>query len=155
MPTIKRRVQDQYKVMGFAMPGKPEHPIPDLPWDLGDISESLLIQLYTQFTQWANYLNVQVAKAEAEEEDLEAQTRGKEALFMAAQADAGVKEHQARNLRDSDESIQELRKSLATAKHVRKLTAVLLGNCERSAAACSRELTRRTTLAPHERRSST
>jgi hypothetical protein len=113
------------------------------------------MQLYSQFTQWANYLNVQVAKAEVDEEDLEAQVKGKEALFMAKQSDAGVKEHQARNLRDSDEEVQELRKSLATAKHVRKLTAVLLGNCERSASACSRELTRRTTLAPHERRSST
>jgi hypothetical protein len=141
--------------LGYALPSKPIHPIPDLPWDLGDLAEPLLMQLYSQFTKWANYLNVQVAKAEVDEEDLEAQVKGKEALFMAKQSDAGVKEHQARNLRDSDEEVQELRKSLATAKHVRKLTAVLLGNCERSASACSRELTRRTTLAPHERRSST
>jgi hypothetical protein len=155
MPTLKRRVQENYEEMGYAMPRKPVKAIPDLPWDLGDLSEGRLMQLYTQFTQWANYLNVQVAKAEAEEEDNEANVRTTEALFMARQSDAGVKLNDARALRDGDEDIQTARKELAVAKHTRKLTAVLLGNCERSAAACSRELTRRTTLAPHERRSST
>lgn len=139
--------------LGYVLPDRPVESIPDMPWDLGEITGDRLMKLYSQFTQWANYLSVQVAMADNTEEELEQDLKTAEALFMATQSDAGVKLNDARALRDGDESILTARKSLQVARHVRKLTSTLLGNCERSAAACSRELTRRTSGPYHERRS--
>lgn len=141
--------------LGYVLPAKPPRSIPDMPWDLGDISDDILMQLYSQFTQWANYLSVQATLADVQEEELEQMLKTTEALFMARQSDEGAKLNDARALRDADPDIVLARMGLNTQRHVRKLTATLLSNCERSAAACSRELTRRTTIGIHERRSST
>lgn len=149
MPKLPDREED----LGYLLPAQPPRAIPDMPWDLGEVTDDDLMRLYSRLTQWANYLSVQATLADVKEEEIEAELKTTEALFMARKSDEDMKLNDARALRDTDDAIITVRSRLHTQRHVRKLTSTLLGNCERSAAACSRELTRRTSIRPHERRS--
>jgi hypothetical protein len=61
MPTLRPKTIDPWD-----MPvGKP-HYHPSLPGDLGEITDDQLMDLFNQFTQWANYTSVVLAGAEVE-----------------------------------------------------------------------------------------
>ena len=52
----------------FALPEKPHSLLPVVPRNLGDISETELMSLYSEFMSWVNYAQAQLIAAEIVEE---------------------------------------------------------------------------------------
>lgn len=134
----------------YALPGRPAEPIPKMPWDIGDVSDDELMALLSQFTVWANHLVVKVADAVMEEEAIEDEVEMAKAGFIVEDSKVTV----ARAKAMLDDEARKLREKLRVAHRYRKLIEGLYENCNRSANACSRELTRRTATHPAQRRES-
>ena len=132
--------------MGFTFSPKPDDEVPSLPSDLGDLSEDLMMELFFQLTQWANYAAVQVTKAETEEDEAASRLKMAEAFYEIRNFEEGDKVTVIRKEGLLDPEIVDLRDHLARKKALRKMLSTMLGNIERSSAAVSRELTRRVGL---------
>ena len=140
---------------GFARPGVPGPEAPELFMDLGELTADEMMNLFAEFSAWANYAAVKVAEAEAAEDDVESDLKVAEARFLINSMEVDdQKITTARLKRDSDPEVIRLQKELRRCRAVRKLLTTYFSNYERSAAVLSRELTRRSTLFPHEQRSS-
>ena len=104
--------------------------------------------LFNQLTQWANYIAVRLAKAEVDEDDAEAALKVAESKYMIKNTERGDKVTVVRAERDTDPEVQALSFEVLRCKAFRKMTATLFSNTERSTFLLSRELSRRTGLAP-------
>jgi hypothetical protein len=118
---------------------EPNYDIPEVPWDITDISDALLMEHFSKQLAWQNYLATQVAKAEIEEADAESFLKTKEAVVMLT----GKKVTEARAERDVDENVIAARDRYLVAKAKRKLLQVTMENRDRCVNLISRELTRR------------
>jgi hypothetical protein len=127
--------------LGLAPPERPDTDIPRLPSDLGTLSDSRLMQIFVQLTQWADYASVQVAMADILEDDAESTLRLEEAKYMARHQGDKVTEVRARRSEDPD--IIELSQEVLKAKAFRRLTAAIFSSIERDSNTVSRELSRR------------
>lgn len=121
------------------MEPEPDRPIPDPPWDVTTISDSDLMSLFSQEIAWQNYLSSEMVEADVEETEAEAAMKVAEAIVMMN----GGKLNEARNERDTDEHVKELRKEYRLARARRKMLQVAVENRERNANLYSREITRR------------
>jgi hypothetical protein len=139
---------------GFARPTMPGPHAPELFMDLGELTADEMMNLFAEFSAWANYAAVKVAEAEAAEDDVESDLKVAEARFIITKMTTDEEKiTTARLQRDSDPEVIRLQKELRRRRAVRKLLATYFSNYERSAAVLSRELTRRGTLFPYEHRS--
>lgn len=139
---------EEFERWGLTQAVKPEDDFPQLPHDLGDLSDAMLMELFNEFTQWANYIAVRLTKAEIDEDDAEAQLKVAEAKYMVVNTGRGEKVTVVRAERYTDPEVAVLSKEQLRCKAFRKMTATLMANTERSTFLLSRELSKRTGLAP-------
>jgi hypothetical protein len=139
---------DELRGFGFDAPGKPVNPVPLLPEDLGDLSDRILMQMFNELTQWANYAAFLVTRAEVKEEEAEASLRVAEAKYIVlnvGKGEAGIQ--RANKERDIDTEVIGLREKVLQAKALRKMLITVFTNIDRSMFVVSRDLSRRIGLA--------
>lgn len=127
---------------------KPEFEVPELPWDITEVSDALLMEHFSKQLAWQNFFATQVAQAEIEEAEAEAHLKTQEAVVMLT----GKKVTEARAERDVDENVQAARQEYLVARARRKMLQVTMENRERCANLISRELTRRVGREGNQRR---
>ena len=113
--------------------------------------------VFSEMTQWASYLAVQVTKAEIEEHEAEAALKVMEAKRLVA-GWGGAKEDRvtlAKAERDADPEVVTLRDRYDRCWAYRKMVTTLCDNVRNEANLLSRELSKRIGLAPLELRSPT
>ena len=130
--------------MEYGLPERPDGPVPKMPWDIGEVSDSQLMKLFSEFTAWANFLSVEVANAATAEEEVEDRIR----YFINGYIVASGKVQAARAEAEGTDDMKDMRTELRTKKHRRKLIDAMFENATRSATACSRELSRRLAAGP-------
>lgn len=129
--------------------GEPMWERPRLPEDLGDLEDGALMELFTAFTEWTNYVAAQVTKAAIDEDDSEADLEIAEAEFMVTNTERGAAGIQrVTRERKANKEINILNARVLEKKALRKLTETLFNNLERSSFLVSRELSRRIGFAP-------
>jgi hypothetical protein len=104
------------------------------------LSDEALMEQFTKQVAWQNFFATQVAQAELEEAEAEADLKLEEAKSMLR---TPGKVTDARVKRDADPEVFVARKVYRTARAKRKLLEVTMDNRERCATLISRELTRR------------
>jgi carbamoylphosphate synthase small subunit len=109
------------------------------------------MQLFSEYVQWQNFAATEFALAEVAEERAEANVRRIEAEGFVL-ADPKSKVTDTRAAINTTKEMTEARDRLLDAYATRKLTEVMRGNCERTAALLSRELSRRIGGADAQRR---
>ena len=115
------------------------------------VNDQQLMQLFSEYVSWQNYAATEFAQAEVTEERCEAHVRYLEATTMAM-ADAKAKVTVVRAQMADDPRIEKARQEQLVAYASRKMTEVIMQNCERCAALVSRELSRRIGAGGVERR---
>lgn len=129
----------------------PEGDLPDLPRDLTELSDRDLMILFSEFVQWQNFAASRLGLAEVEERRAEAALKWAEDLIMMGAVKGEIVK--TRHTLSQDTDVAAARERALQAYAVRKTTAVVFDNCERSANLVSRELSRRQSINPTERRS--
>lgn len=141
---------------GGSLFDQPEFDLPRLPSNIGELNDDKLMEMFTQYTGWQNYVTIQLAQAEVEEERCEARLELFKAKGMALNweldEDKDKKVTVARARMLSSPEYQHLQDEYLTAYAKRKVTTAISSGCERSAALVSRELSRRIGQAGGERR---
>lgn len=122
--------------------GRPSFEVPNIPGDLTIISDDRLMQLFSEYVQWQNFAATEFALAEVEEERAEASVRRIEAEGLIL-APSNAKVTDTRAAINTTVVMKDARDRVLDAYARRKMTGVMAGNCERTAALLSRELTRR------------
>lgn len=117
-----------------------------MPIEVADMHDDDLMLRFNTFTSWAEFLSVETAKALAEEERLEDALEEQKAMAVL-EGTLGLNKDRAKGVLDT----RDLRLKYRVARNVRKLVEAKATNCIRNAAALSRELTRRTTIAEGQR----
>lgn len=132
--------------------GRPDYDIPDLPRDITVMGDDTLMRLFSEYVAWQNYAATEFAMAEVTEEKAEANLRrvNTQALVLANPGVGQVKKAQA-DIKLSPE-VERAEQDRLNAYAARKMTQVVLGNCERCSALISRELSRRIGASGVERR---
>lgn len=137
---------------GFNLPHKPDFAVPHLPDDVGELDDGSLMELYTQCTAWAGFMNTRLGAAEVDEHEAEAALNYVLARLLVENWTSPKDDRitVAKAERETNPEVIDKRDKWMQAKAYRKMLQTLFENTERSAALLSRELTRRT--APLERR---
>lgn len=144
---------EEFARRGMAFDPPPDYEQPRMPYDLGDHSDSSLMMLFNQFTEWTNYIATELTRAVVEEDDAEADLEIEEAKFIVLNTEAGKPGVQrATKERRVDQQVNVLRARVLEKKALRKMIETLFNNMERSTFALSRELSRRIGLAPAQGR---
>jgi zona occludens toxin (predicted ATPase) len=118
------------------------------------MSDSKLMQLFSEYTAWQNFAATQQAEAEVEEAQADAKVRYVEAQAMVSQwGGAKDKVTVAKAELTLNDEVEKTRQAALVAYAKRKMTQVMHTNCERAVFVVSRELSRRIGNAGSERRS--
>ena len=137
----------------FESPSKPQGRLPDLPYNLDELSDANLMGLYAEFMAWLSYSKSELVQAEIKEERQENNCRIIEAEVLIGQWSDSAKGDTvtlAKARRDTDHRVIEQREKHLHARAYRKLVEAVFDRCERSAQLMSRELSRRIGLSPKE-----
>jgi hypothetical protein len=122
----------------------PSYEIPEIPDDVTIISDERLMQIFLRFVAWQNFAATEFAAAEVEEERADRYVRRMEAQHMVLNWGAAKdKVTLARAQQAMDPEIDKARQRQLEMYAQRKMRQVVYENCVASAAALSRELTRR------------
>jgi hypothetical protein len=99
------------------------------------------MQLFSEYVSWQNFAATEFAQSEVVENHAEAKVRYEENLVMmrAPKGEVTV----ARASMSTMDTVERARQDLLNAYATRKMTQVILSNCERCAQLVSRELSRR------------
>ena len=138
MGLIKRKSVGQVLQLGVMMPKQPTD-TPHLPRDVTALDEQGLMELWTQFTAWTDFMAVQVALAYSDEKHLVKKIERMEQRALLKDEKVTVARAE---IKASDE-YHELVQEWLEAEAYRKLLEALFNNYDRDAALLSRELTRR------------
>lgn len=147
------RAVDDLQSLGLTLPPKPKvHPddngIPLLPDDLGELSDDELMDIFNRMTQWCNFVATQLVKVEIQEDDIDARLRVMESSYVVANVPVGERGLQrAQRELHTDTEIIAMRDVQLQRRALRKMTATLFANTERSITLISRELSRRIGMA--------
>ncbi len=128
---------------------RPDYDVPELPWDITETSDALLMEHFSKQLAWQNFFATQVAQAEVDEAEAEAHLKTQEAIVMLN----GKKVTEARAERDVDSNVVAARNEYLVSRAKRKMLQVTMENRERCANLISRELTRRVGREGNQRRS--
>jgi len=131
----------------------PRYDVPEIPDDVTIISDERLMQIFFRFVAWQNYAATEFAAAEVEEERADRNVKFLEAQHMVLNwQSARDKVTVARSQMALDPEIEKAKQDQMNAYALRKMRQVVYENCVASAAAVSRELTRRLGREAVERR---
>lgn len=139
----------------FRHPNRPEGEIPDLPFNLDELSDADLMSLYAEFMAWLSYAKSELVKAEIDEERHANNCRVLEAEVLITQWSDGAKGDTvtlAKARRDVNPVVIAQQEKHLNARAYRKLVESVFDRCERAAQLMSRELSRRIGLSPKESR---
>lgn len=158
MRVISRDLDDE--VMGkftkrFTLPSKPADTVPDLPMHLDDLDDADLMDIYREFMAWVSYAKSELVKAEIEEERENNSCRVLESKVLIEQWSAEAKGDRvtiAKARRDIDSRVIAQQEEYRKARAYRKLVESVFDRCERGSQLLSRELTRRVSSSPRDRR---
>lgn len=157
MRVISSRTQmspmDKFKAK-FSLPEKPEDEIPPIPNYLDGLSDASLMELYGQYMAWMSYAKAELVQAEIEEERIANNLKVTEAEVLIQQwgSAKGDTVTLAKARRDTDPNVISDQNKHLEARAYRKLVDSVFERCERGAQLLSRELSRRISIAPQERR---
>lgn len=150
----QERARERAQLKGMTIPEKPKGTSPQIDEDddYGEWNDHEVIAEMQTFTRWADYLNVQLALAEATEATaVRIARRIRDLKMLSIEAGRGEVMRAKADAALSAEVV-EAEEEEAQAKAYRKLMQSLYENLERDAALFSRELTRRVGRAGPERR---
>ena len=139
----------------FQLPDKPEGLLPELPRNIGDLSDEDLMELYTVFMAWLSYAKTQLTLGEIDEERTRNELEYLQSSILIEQWDNKMKGDLvtvAKAKRDIDPRITAQVELYTSKRAYRKLVDTIFDRCERGAQVVSRELSRRISMAPQERR---
>ena len=139
----------------FSLPDKPGNELPELPPYLDDMPDADLMELYREFISWGSYAKAELVMAEIIEERCANAQKFTESTKLIEQWGEGTKGDTvtlAKARRDTDPDVVSALDEYSQARAIRKLTESVFERCERSAQVLSRELSRRISMAPQERR---
>ena len=139
----------------FPVPSKPKGLLPELPRNIGDIHDSDLMELYTDFMAWLTYAKAQLVQAEIAEERERNILEYLQSSVLIEQWDNKMKGDLvtvAKAKRDVDPRITDQLEVYTQKRAYRKLVDTVFDRCERGAQVVSRELSRRISLAPKDNR---
>jgi hypothetical protein len=123
----------------------PRYDVPEIPDDITLISEERLMEIFMRFVAWQTYAATEFAQAEVEEERADRHVKFLEAQHMVLNWTAAKdKVTLARAQMALDPEVEKAKQAQMNAYALRKMRQVAYENCVASAAALSRELTRRT-----------
>jgi hypothetical protein len=144
----------ELRKQGLGTPDKPDSEIPQVPEGLTEIGDEQLMEHFAEMTAWSGYLAVQVACAQIDERTVDRVLELAEAQALISNwgGGSGDRVTVAKAQRSLDPYVQHQRERQAETHAYRKLVEVLAANVDRDAALISRELTRRTSTAPVNRR---
>lgn len=129
---------------------------PQLPEDITAIDERELMNLYTQFSAYTDFINTQLSCAIIDEKETErlidVLTATKTVQMSTGKASDKVTIIKAQI--SCDPEMINLENQYLARYAYRKMMETISNNCERSTAVCSRELTRRTAGDNYRSRSS-
>ena len=137
----------------FPFPDRPRLNIPNLPENLDELTDSNLMNMYTEFMSWVSYTKSELVKTEIEEDRKAHLLKVTEARAIIDQTVEKVKGDTvtlAKARRDIDPFVLNAQDEYLAARALRKLTEAVFDRCERGAQVLSRELSRRIGLAPKE-----
>lgn len=139
----------------FRAPSKPDREIPNLPYNLDELSDADLMSLYAEFMAWISYAKAELVKAEITEERQANNCRVLEAEVLIGQWSDSAKGDTvtlAKARRDTNPRVISQQEQHLNARAYRKLVESVFDRCERGAQLMSRELSRRIGLSPKEAR---
>ena len=113
------------------------------------------MSLYSQMVSWVNYAKAEVVQAEVIEENTLSALRQTEAFALISQWDdtnKGDTVTMAKARRDVDPEVVDCGDNHRAARAYRKMVDTVFDRCERNAMVLSRELSRRISMTPVERR---
>jgi hypothetical protein len=114
------------------------------------------MSLYSEMVSWVNYAKAEVSKAEIVEEQSMGALKHLEAATLIKQWDDKVNKAETVTMskarRDVDSEVVDATDNHREARAYRKLVDTVFDRCERNANVISRELSRRISLSPVERR---
>lgn len=141
----------------FTLPSRPGDNPPTIPFDLDDMDDRDLMELYSTFMAWVSYGKAELVKAEIDEDKEANLSRILEARVLIEQWGSDAKGDRvtiAKARRDVDDRVVLQQEKYQNAKAYRKLVEALFEGCERGAQLLSRELSRRIGLHSKEVRTS-
>jgi len=139
----------------FPLADKPHGDFPELPGYLDELPDPELMELYTKFISWGSYAKSELVQSEIIEERTATNQKFYEATTLINQWGEGAKGDTvtlAKARRDVDPEVMNATDEYLEARAFRKLTESVFERCERGAQVISRELSRRISMAPSERR---
>ena len=129
--------------------------MPGLPDQIDELSDGDLMSLYSEVVAWVNYAKAELVQAEIIEENALASLKQTEAMALLSQwesSDQGETVTMAKAKRDADPKVVECQSRHSEALAYRKLVDTVFDRGERVSTVLSRELSRRVSLAPTDRR---
>lgn len=138
----------------FSLPSRPNGNVPNIPDNLDELTDGELMNTYSEFMAWLSYAKTELVVAEIEEERCANNLRLVEAQTLIGQwsGEKGDTVTLAKARRDTDASVLEMQDKHLGARAYRKLVESVFERCERGTQILSRELSRRISTAPQERR---
>jgi len=133
------------------LPERPDGEVPRLPEDLTSTSDSELMTLFRELTEWQGYMGTRLAVAEVDESSFENEIKTREARSAAMNSGAkNVTTAKAAVYTDPDFIAAKEAKEHAYA--YRKIMQSIYDATEKKTVLVSRELTRRVGRDPREQR---
>lgn len=139
----------------FSLPSRPGNEIPEIPFNLDDLTDSQLMQCYAEYTAWLNYAKAQLVLAEIAEESASNDLDFAKASTLINQWDSKTKGELvtiAKAKSSVSEVVLNAQNAYTKARAYRKLVDTVFDRCERGSHLLSRELSRRISVAPHEKK---
>lgn len=138
---------DKLASQGLVIPKSVSLTLPQLPPDISALSDTDLMELFSQITAFTNFLTTQLSCAEIDE-------RSAEKALNAVEDEAMIREHSGKSSKDTvtflktkisaDPKVMKYREDYEAKYAYRKLIDSMADNATRDATLISRELTRRT-----------
>lgn len=162
MTTTNSPLAPKHPIMGsflskFSLPDRPEGSIPEIPSFLDELPENVLMETYTHFMSWVSYTKAELVQAEIMEERSANNQKIVEATTLIQQWGEGSKGDTvtlAKARRDTHPEVVSALNDYSESRAYRKLVESVYERCERGAQVLSREISRRISLAPQERKHS-
>jgi hypothetical protein len=139
----------------FSLPDRPEGAVPEIPLFLDELPDNKLMETYTMFMSWVSFAKADMVVAEIEEERAANDLKLLEAKTLISQwsdKEKGDTVTLAKARRDTEPAVVEAQQLYSEKRAYRKLVESVFERCERGAQVISRELSRRISLSPQERR---
>ena len=132
------------KEQGFIVDLEADLDRPSLPRNITELGDEDLMELYTQFVAYSDFINTQLSCAIIDEKELERRIELAEATTFLNMTTSTSKVTLVRPQVASNKDVVELKEEHMQKFAYRKLIETMANNYDRGSSVCSRELTRRT-----------